>query len=552
MQMQIYKAPRYADFRELMNGMATAYGRRPAFQLRVAEGKYTYISFVELRDRFYALCSAFLRAGLAGKHIAVIGKNRFEWVLAYVAAATVGVAVPLDKELSAADVRDFMNAAGCAAICFDEEAAKKLYPTLGASVQPYFFSEIAAMSQLDHRTDFAAVNALEIPRDAMQILLFTSGTTGNSKGVCLSQYNICSVIYYSMRVIHFAAGDKTLSILPLHHTYESTMNCLYALSSGVCIAYCDGLTKIAKNAAEYQPTVLTVVPALLVALHKRIRASVIAGCPEKYKTLFETEPLAAALAKVPFFVRYAICATVKKSLGGKLHTFILGAAKLDAELALDFNALGFTLYQGYGLTETAPLLACNNDFFYDPESVGVPLPGVTIRIDEPNDEGVGEIVARGDNVMLGYYNDPAATDAVLRDGWFHTGDLGRIDERGAVYICGRSKNVIVTANGKNIYPEELETRLAQFDSIGEALVIEAKRGDDPCVKAKIYPNATALREKLGHVPSADEVQSEVRAVVQTVNAQMPNYKHIKVVEILQEPLEKTTTQKIKRFGDNTK
>ena len=230
------------------------------------------------------------------------------------------------------------------------------------------------------------------------------------------------------------------------------MNCLYALSSGVCIAYCDGLTKIAKNAAEYQPTVLTVVPALLVALHKRIRASVIAGCPEKYKTLFETEPLAAALAKVPFFVRYAICARVKKSLGGKLHTFILGAAKLDAELALDFNALGFTLYQGYGLTETAPLLVCNNDFFYDPKSVGVPLPGVTIRIDEPNDEGVGEIVARGDNVMLGYYNDPAATDAVLRDGWFHTGDLGRIDERGALFICGRSKNVIVTANGKNIYP----------------------------------------------------------------------------------------------------
>lgn len=550
--MQIYKATRYADFRALMNGVAVAYGRRAAFQLRVAEGKYTYISFAELRDRFYALCSAFLRAGLGGKHIAVVGKNRFEWVLAYVAAATVGVAVPLDKELSAADVRDFMHAADCAAICFDEEAAKKLYPTLDSGVQPYFFSEIAVLSQPSGRTDFAAVDALEIPHDQTQILLFTSGTTGNSKGVCLSQYNICSVIYYSMRVIHFAPGDKTLSILPLHHTYESTMNCLYALASGVCIAYCDGLTKIAKNAAEYQPTVLTVVPALLVALHKRIRASIIASCPEKYRTLFETESLATALAEVPFYVRAAIRTKVKKSLGGKLGTFILGAAKLDAALSLDFNALGFTLYQGYGLTETSPLLACNNDFFYDPEAVGIALPGVALRIDAPNDEGVGEIVAHGDNVMLGYYNDPTATAAVLRDGWFHTGDLGRIDARGALYICGRSKNVIVTANGKNIYPEELETRLAQFSAVGEALVIEARRNDEPCVKAKIYPNAKALAEQLGHEATAEDAQREIRAVVQAVNVQMPSYKHIKVVEILTVPLEKTTTQKVKRYGENTK
>lgn len=550
--MQTYKVPRYADLRALMNGVAAAYGRHAAFQLRVAEGKYTYISFAQLRDRFYALCSAFLRAGLGGKHIAVIGKNRFEWVLAYTAAATVGVAVPLDKELSASDVRDFMRAADCAAICFDEEAAKKLYPTLDSGVQPYFFSEIDAMSQPSSRTDFAAVDALEIPQDKAQILLFTSGTTGNSKGVCLSQYNICSVIYYSMRVIHFAPGDKTLSILPLHHTYESTMNCLYALASGACIAYCDGLTKIAKNAAEYQPTVLTVVPALLVALHKRIRASIITSCPEKYRALFETESLATALAEVPFYVRTAIRAKVKKSLGGKLGTFILGAAKLDAALSLDFNALGFTLYQGYGLTETSPLLACNNDFFYDPEAVGVALPGVTLRIDAPNEEGVGEIVARGDNVMLGYYNDPAATAAVLRDGWFHTGDLGRIDARGALYICGRSKNVIVTANGKNIYPEELETRLAQFAAVGEALVIEARRGDEPCVKAKIYPNAKVLAEQLGHEATAEDTRREIRAVVQAVNAQMPSYKHIKVVEILTEPFEKTTTQKIKRYGENTK
>lgn len=550
MQMQVYKETRYNDFRELINGNAARYGKKPAFQIRVMEGKYTYISYAELRERFYTLCNAFLRAGLRGKHIAVIGHNRAEWVLSYLAASTVGVAVPLDKELTAADVRDFLDAAGCAAICFDEEAAKKLYPVLG-DIRPFFFSEIMQLSAPEQRTSYAAVDDLEIKRDETRVLLFTSGTTGHSKGVCLSQYNICSVVYFTGCVIRFGTSDKALSILPLHHTYECTMTCLYALSQGVCIAYCDGLTKIAKNAAEYHPTVLVVVPALLVALQKRIRASIIKGCPEKYRAFFENQPLAEALFEVPFFVRKVMCDKVRKSLGGKLHTFVVGAAKLEPDLIADFTALGYTVYQGYGLTETAPLLAANNDFFFDPESVGVAIPGVSLKIDEPNEEGVGEILARGDNVMLGYYNDEAATAEALRDGWFHTGDLGSIDERGALYIRGRKKNVIVTANGKNIYPEELETRLADFEEIGESLVYEAKRGDEPCVKAKIFPNAAYLRDKLGHEPSTDEIQSEVRAAVQTVNAQMPNYKHIKIVEILTEPLEKTTTQKIKRYGANT-
>ncbi len=307
---------------------------------------------------------------------------------------------------------------------------------------------------------------------------------------------------------------------------------------------------ISQNIKEYRPTVLVVVPALLKVVSKRISKTLAAKSPAKYKENFENLSLGAALSKLPYIVRKIIGRKVKQSLGGKIRLFIVGAAKLDTSLIADFSSLGIRTLQGYGLTECSPLLAGNSDFYFDPDSTGIAIPGVQLKIDNPDSEGVGEILAKGDNVMLGYYNDIESTNKVFKDGWFCTGDLGRMGKDGGLYIKGRIKNVIVTSNGKNIYTEELEIRLSKYPEIGEVLVVAAKENGETCVKAKIFPNWDFLKEKLGFKPSQEEAYSSVEHAVKEVNSKIPGYKRIKIVEVLKKALEKTTTQKIKRFGSN--
>jgi long-chain acyl-CoA synthetase len=282
-------------------------------------------------------------------------------------------------------------------------------------------------------------------------------------------------------------------------------------------------------------------------LCKRIRKAVIQECPEKYRKVFEEKSLAAALSEVPFIVKKIICNKIRRSLGGKLRLFIVGAADLDTSLVDDFSALGIRALQGYGLTECAPLLAGNNDFFFDPSSTGCAVPGVTLKIVNPNESGIGEIAAKGENIMLGYYKDEAATKAVIRDGFFYTGDLGYIDDKGALFIKGRIKNVIVTDNGKNIYPEELEARLSEKEIISESFVLAANgRNGEIWVKAKILPNFDFIKEKLGYLPSLEDIHSLVKAAIDEINNNLPVYKHIRILEILEKGLERTTPQKIKR------
>jgi long-chain acyl-CoA synthetase len=257
------------------------------------------------------------------------------------------------------------------------------------------------------------------------------------------------------------------------------------------------------------------------------------------------------MAALPIIVRAFIRRKVLSTLGGKMRLFIVGAADLDPMIVKDFGALGIRTLQGYGLTECAPLLAGNTDFYFNAASTGIAIPGVEIKIDGANEDGVGEICARGENVMLGYFNDEQATRAVLNDdGWFRTGDLGRMDPDGALYITGRRKNVIVTENGKNIYPEELETRLYAFAAISDVIVMAESLDGQTRVKARIFPNIDYIKEKLGHAPSADETDREIRETVKRMNSLIPAYKHIKVVEVLEAALEKTTTRKIKRYGNN--
>jgi len=548
------------DFRQLVYGSAEKYGKLPAFKLR--DKVITYNEFME---DYRSLCTALLEMGFEDSRIAVIGANSYGWIVSYLAAATIGVAVPLDKELEVEDIENFLEAADCKVIFGDSASLKKLAKGNGRAkdIEAYSLSEACPLYKktvfdliwdggLEYVSGTTEIDTMEIDPEEMHVLLFTSGTTGNAKGVCLSQKNICANIMSIASMVKVDPSRHALSVLPIHHTYESTIGHLLLLSAGGCISYCDGLRYVGKNMKEYSPSVIIAVPLLLEFMLRTIEKSIRAGLPEKY-TQDKDMPLTDLLASLPAILRMIVLRKVRKSLGGKLKLLIVGAAAIKPEIIAAFDALGITTYQGYGLTETAPLLAGNNDFFRNIEAVGLPIHGVEISILNPNDEGVGEIMARGDNIMLGYYNDPEATAAVMQDGFFRTGDLGRFDEEGFLYITGRCKNVIVTKNGKNIYPEELEDRLLENELVEEAIVIgaQSKNKDDVTAKAKIYPSMDALKEQNGgEEPDTERIAAMIKDVVEGINDKMPAYKRITIIEVVREPFEKTSTKKIKRFGAN--
>lgn len=546
----IYKARKIEDFRDLINYSAKRYSSRNAFILRADNGKFRKIKYKELKDRYYSLCSYFISQGLKGKSIAVVGANSYEWTVCYLAAATVGVAVPLDKELDAEDILNFIKYAECKALCADGKILSRLAFKAECDFEIYSFEDVDKKYSLLSCDRLEEIKSIDICKDETSALIFTSGTTGSAKGVCLSQHNLLSDIHSTLSMVKITTKDRTLSVLPLHHTYECTLDCLLMLSKGGCITYADSLLKVAKNAEEYSPTLLVVVPALLKMMDKKITRSVKEKCPQKYKALFDDAPFAEAFCKLPRIVRSVISSKVKKTLGGKLRLFIVGAADLDSAIVEDFCAMGIRVLQGYGLTECSPLLAGNSDFYFNAKSTGRAIPGVKLKIDNPNSEGIGEILAKGENIMLGYYKDDDATQKVFEGGWFHTGDLGRMDEDGALYITGRSKNVIVTENGKNIYPEELEARLSNFSEIEDVLVVASKERGKLEVKAKIFPNLEVLKSKIGHVPSLTDIKNYIGKIIKEINAKMPSYKRISFYELLDKALEKTTTRKIKRFGNN--
>ena len=545
-QKNRYNIKKFSSFREIVNHSAKTFNKNIAFQIKEKAGQYKEITFEAFRQHYYRVSSHLLKLGLRGARIAVSGKNSYEWMLSYLAAATVGVAVPIDKELMGEDVEAFLEASEASVLISDEKMSDKVENFKNKLL----FSDVLKIAEENTTPLYSEIDKIEKAKDEMSVLIFTSGTTGSSKGVMLSQHNIVSNINSTNAVVKVLKSDKTMSILPLHHTYECTLDGLLILSQGATICYNESLQMVARDIKEYSPSILVVVPELLAILVRRIKAAIIQGCPEKYKEAFEKGGICAGLKAVPAVLRFVIKNKVRKTLGGKLRLFIVGAAELDTSIVDDFTALGIRTLQGYGLTECSPLLAGNSDFFFNPKSTGVAIPDVELRIYEPNEEGVGEIIARGENIMLGYYRDEEATKKVIRDGWFHTGDLGCFGEDGALYIKGRIKNIIVTENGKNVYPEELEARISAFEEISDVIVTGDKKLDRTTVRAKIFPNLSFIREKLGHEPDKVELESEIKGIIEAVNSKIPKYKQIRAIEVLSNALEKTTTRKVKRFGAN--
>lgn len=567
-----YKVRQVRDFRDMVDQSATLFRESPAFKMKEPDGSVATVTFEEYQTDIRALGSALWERGFSGKKIAVMGANSYEWGLSYLAVTCgLGVIVPIDKELPIEDVKNILEVSGAELLIVDKRSLKKLSPglkDLPAGLQYAVMGEpedkdgMLSFRKLveeghvlvEQRSQaFIMYMSAPIDPDAMSVLIFTSGTSGKAKGVMLSQHNICFDIESVSSVVDIHPGDQMLAVLPLHHTFECSLGFLAPLYNGACNAFSRSIFELPKDLKRYQPTVFFTVPLMMEKLHDRIIRTVEKTKGGKFK-LQMGKALVSFTDKFGIQISEKVFKKVIEAFGGHLRLIIVGAAAVRPDVVKDFRKFGINTYIGYGLTECAPLVTGNNDELMTNDSVGVPIPGVEIKIENPNEEGIGEVLVRGPNVMLGYYEDEEQTREVLsEDGWFRTGDYGYLDKKNLLRLTGRAKNVIVTKNGKNIYPEEIEDQLNRHPFIAESMVV-GKDEDEKTgtvVEAKILPDMEAIKEafKDKHEPTTDEIMTRVREAVKDINRKLPSYKAIKEFTIRQTDFIKTTTAKIKRFAN---
>lgn len=575
----LYDVRPIRDIKDMFTSSTTIFADRTAFLIKKEEGgSYIPVTYRAFQADVNAFGTALISMGYAGKRIAIIGENRYEWAVAYMAIVCgVGIVVPLDKEVPASELQSLLERSKTELLVFSNSKRKdlvKIIPNLQNEVQlvcmdarndsvnteantaedfakpPFSFTAMLADGQdLLKKGDTRFLNA-EIDTEAMSILLYTSGTTAQSKAVMLNHRNIASDLMDMCAMLYIDKNDVFLSVLPLHHTYESTCGFLCQIYRGCCIAYCEGLRHILKNLKESKTTIMNAVPLILEAIYRRIWDQA-AKDPKTYKKLKMGLGISNAVRTVGIDVRRKLFAPIHETFGGHLRLFISGGAPIDPNVIKGFQDFGIQCVQGYGLTECSPIIALNRNCDFKNDAAGLPIPHAKIRIDSPNEEGIGEIVATGPNVMMGYYENEEATQAVLRDGWFYTGDLGYIDSDGFIHITGRKKNVIVTKNGKNIYPEEIEFLLSQNRLVKESMVYgrTLDGSGELEVAAEIFPDAEKVAEALGtDKPSETDVYSLINDVVHEVNKKLTLYKYIRYFTIRDEEFSKTTSKKIKRHS----
>jgi len=536
---------------------------------RMNLGKFREISYKEFYDEVNALGTKLIDLGLKDKKIAVISENRYEWGVAYLSVVCgTGIVVPLDKSLPENEINSLIERSEVDAIIYSKryDDIMNRIKDEGSLRLKYFISMdldkadnkilsqkelIAQGKELVKSGDKRFIDA-SIDSEKMSIMLFTSGTTSRSKAVALSHKNICTNIQDIASMFDINENDVFLSFLPLHHTFESTVGFLYPIYAGGAIAYCDGVKHLAENIKEYQVTAMISVPILYENMYKKVMRGV--AKKGKLKKLQKGMKISNFLMKFHIDMRRKIFKEIHDLLGGKVRLFINGAAALDPEVEKGFNTLGINMAQGYGLTETSPVLAAGNG---DPKysrigSVGKPFPSVEIKIDEPDKDGVGEIIARADSVMLGYYGDEEATKEAIVDGWFHTGDLGYFDKDGYLFISGRKKSVIVLKNGKNIYPEELEGLIGRIDGVKESFVygVPSTNADEKesKINAEIVYDVARIKEIL-NTTDESKIKEYMWNNVKEINKTMPPYKYIREIIVTDQELIKTTTEKVKRHEE---
>ena len=564
---KLYEGEKLRDFRELVDRYENLYGKKIAFEYKDDPKDTTHheISYQQFANDIKALGTALLSLNLQGKKVALIAPNRYEWCVSYLAITTSDISiVPLDKSLPDNEIKSLIDRSKVDAVIFDEKYNQvfeeimaenpsylKHYICIGQSKHSNFsnYQHLLEKGKSLLENGNTSYEAITLDPEKVSILLFTSGTTAISKCVGLSQSNICSDIYALSQMTDIKKEDVFLSFLPLHHTFESTCTFLYGTSCGITIAFCDGIKYVQKNLVEYQVTGLVCVPLMLEIMYKKIEK----GVEEQGKTnLVKTmRKVCNSLLKIGIDIRRKVFKDILDKFGGKLRMLIAGGAPMNKEAIQGFVDLGINLLQGYGLTETSPVLAGENDKYKRAGSVGFPLPGIEIKIDNPNSEGIGEILAKGPTIMHGYVDNEEATKTVLKNGWFYAGDLGRFDKDGFLYITGRKKDVIVLKNGKNIFPEELEILINSLPYVSESIVYGKPdpKDDDLTICAKIVYNSEAMQEAYPDEKAENYHDFIWKDVKEKINKSMPAYKYIREIIVTDEPLIKTTTQKVKRHEE---
>lgn len=563
MREPIHEFTKFTDIKDMLKKSGEQFGDRPAYIYKTeVEGQFRTISHKQVREEVDALGTSLINLGLKGKRIAVISENRYEWGIAYLASVCgTGVVVPLDKSLPNNEIESLINRSEVEAIFYSkkyDEIMNKLNKE-GSTKIKFFISMdldekennvysqkelISQGKELIKEGNREFLDA-KIDNETMGIMLFTSGTTAQSKAVMLSHKNIVSNLMDIASVIKIDENDRFLSFLPMHHTFECTVAFLYAMSKGSATAFCEGIKHIADNIAEYQITAMISVPILYEAMYKRLMKTIDKqGKLEKVKKGIK---LTQFLLKFKIDIRRKAFAEIHNKFGGHLRLFVAGGAALDPETEIGFNQLGITMYQGYGLTETSPVIAAEDDKYTRIGSIGKAFPSLEVKLDDVNEDGIGELMVKGPTTMLGYYNNEEATKETIEpDGWLHTGDLARIDKDGFIFITGRKKFVIVLKNGKNIYPEELETLINKIEGVKESFVYGKPEDDgDYTICVKIQYDKDSMKESYNAV-TEDEIHDALWQEIKKINKTMPPYKYIRELIATEEDFIKTTTQKIKR------
>ena len=563
------------------NNVAYKYKKNPEEKpVKYVEKKYSQV----VKD-VKALATALLDMGFKGKRVALIGENRYEWVISYLAVTCGGMVIaPLDKALPDKEITSLIKRSEVDAVIY-EKKHQELFEKLKADEEINLNTLICIDKENDVKSDDAnkktensksktdgidtklsdetisfesllekgrklikekskLYDEITIDANSMSIMLFTSGTTSAAKIVMLSQDNVLSNLYAYQTHFKINQDDTLLSFLPIHHTFECSITILYGFYSGATIAFCDGLRYIQPNLKEYEVSIFVAVPLVLETMYKKIMKAI--ADQGKTKLINTMTKISNGLLKVHIDIRKIVFKQIIDNFGGKLRMVLYGAASLDKDTIIGLNNFGINSIQGYGLTETSPVLTAEAENKHKPGSIGYPLDNVEIKIDNPDKEGVGEILAKGPNIMLGYYKDEKKTKEAFKDGWFRTGDYGYIDDEGFIFITGRKNDIIVLRNGKNVYPQELEFLISKLPYVAECMVFARNESNtDTAIVAKIVYNKEVMEKDYPDTKKED-YEKIIWKDVKEINKTLPTFKHIKKVIVTDEPMIKTTTQKVKR------